>query len=111
MIQKTTVAIDPLLRKRLKKIGALLDISQSEVIKRAIDMFEKELLNDSTKKHLKSDESNESADEKIKRILREANEKVCAEDPEHAKIQKKLYKGPITIDDVISTTWDSGLDL
>jgi hypothetical protein len=111
MIQKTTVAIDPQLRKRLKKIGALLDISQSEVIKRAIDMFETELLNDSTKKISKKIESEESADEKIKRILREANEKVCAEDPEYAKNQKKLYKGSITIDDVISNTWESGLDI
>ena len=36
-----TVAIDEKLRKRLKKLSAWLDITQSELIRRALTLFEK----------------------------------------------------------------------
>ena len=44
MTTKTTVAIDQEIRKKLKKLASVLDISQGEVIKQALNVFEKSLL-------------------------------------------------------------------
>ena len=45
MTVKTTVAIDNDLRKMIKKLAAWLDISQGEVIRRAIAEYEKIIIN------------------------------------------------------------------
>jgi hypothetical protein len=107
MVSKTTVAIDVELRKRLKKIGVLLDLSQQEVIERAVRLLEQEILSNSNQMpHEKK--QNDELD--INQILENASLEVCAKDPEHKKVQETLKKGPITIDDIISSNWVSGLD-
>ena len=109
MASKTTVAIDHTLRKKLKKLASLLDISQGEVINRAISAFEKLILSQMTEnKPLMKEPQKTEMD--VKRILREATQKVWAQDPERKALQKKLQEGPETIDDFIITNWDSGLE-
>jgi predicted transcriptional regulator len=109
MASKTTVAIDQNLRKKLKKLASLLDISQGEVISRAISAFEKSILSQlaENKSLMKEPQKTEMY---VKRILKEATQKVWAQDPERKALQKKLQEGPETIDDFIITNWDSGLE-
>ncbi len=119
MATKTTVAVDQKLRKKLKKIGALLDITQGEVIERAVDLLEKDLITQThpskaqSLKNTKKKEKKEKKEDKIdiQKILADASEFVCQNDPEHKRIQESLSKGSITIDDVIISNWDTGLDV
>ncbi len=109
MTTKTTVAIDHVIRKKLKKIASILDISQGEVIERALGMFEKSILSQlsGNKASLKK-----FVDSKIdvSKILEAARKKVWGQDPEVKAIQEKLQTGPETIDDFIISNWDSGLE-
>lgn len=108
MTSKTTVAIDQPLRKKLKKLAIILDISQGEVIKRAVTTFEKSVLSQFNEK--KGLEKESAEDINIKKILEEATQKVYASDPELKAIHEKLQAGPETIDDFIISHWDSGLE-
>ena len=110
MNSRTTVAIGNELRKKLKKLSALLDITQAEVIKRALSAYEKEILkNKDTSIHEKAI-NNEKSKIMVEEILKKATEIIWKQDPKRKAIQEKLYKGPETIDDFILNNWDSGLE-
>jgi predicted transcriptional regulator len=109
MASHTTVAIDQEVRKKLKKLASLLDISQGEVIKEALALFEDKII--MSKKQSKLQFSPREIDqEEIQRILSEATKKVWAVNPEIKTMQEKLYSGPETIDDFILNDWDAGLE-
>ena len=107
MTTKTTVAIDSELRKVIKKLAAWLDISQGEVIKRAIAEYEKNVIDRNT--YQISNEEN--IKNEIEDILQSATNSVWKDDKKTREIQEKLKKGTITIDDVIINNWESGLNL
>jgi predicted transcriptional regulator len=106
MASKTTVAIDDKLRRSIKKIAAWLDISQGEVVRRAIKAYEDLIF---TRKHAAPEDVLARADP-IELLFQEATEKVWASDPKSKAIQQMLAEGPETIDDFILDNWDSGLD-
>ena len=97
---KTTVAVDQDLRKKIKRISALLNITQSAVIERAIDNLEKEIMSTEGKNHTQSRPPIENVLD-ISEILKEATQKIWERDPEREDIQKKLRKGTQTIDDFL----------
>ncbi len=107
MTVKTTVAIDSDLRKIIKKLAAWLDISQGEVIRRAIAEFEKTVIN----KNVYPNTSKEKFKKEIDTILQAATDAVWEDDIKTREIQEKLKKGPSTIDEVILNNWDSGLEI
>lgn len=107
MTAKTIIAIDSDLRKIIKKLAAWLDISQGEVIKRAIAEYEKFIVNNNI--HLTSNKEN-IVDE-IEKILKTATDSVWKKDKKTREIQEKLKKGNETIDDMILNNWESGLNL
>lgn len=107
MTVKTTVAIDSDLRKIIKKLAAWLDISQGEVIRRAIAEFEKSVIN----KNVYPNTSKGKFKKEIDTILQAATDAVWEDDIKTREIQEKLKKGPSTIDEVILNNWDSGLEL
>jgi len=109
MASKTTVAIDQGIRKKLKKLASLLDISQGEVINKAVSMFEKSILSQLAE-HKSMVKESQKAGINVEQILKEATQKVWDQDPERKEIQKKLQEGPETIDDFIITNWESGLE-
>lgn len=109
MTTKTTVAIDQNIRKKLKKLASVLDISQGKVIERALNVFEKSvLLQLREKKGLAKKSIIENID--VRKVLEEATQTVYASNPELKAIHEKLQTGPETIDDFIITHWDSGLE-
>ncbi|MHA1719483.1 MAG: ribbon-helix-helix domain-containing protein [Promethearchaeota archaeon] len=124
MASKTTVAVDQKLRKKIKKLSALLDIPQSAVIEKAITNFEKELI--SNKNLPKTNAENDSNDKMnnfskidnidsienidVSKILEEATKKIWKKFPELEKKQKMLQKGPQTIDDFLINDWITGLE-
>ena len=107
MTFRTTVAIDSDLRKIIKKLAAWLDISQGEVIRRAIAEYEKAIIN----KEVYPNTSKDNIKKEITTILQEATDAVWEDDTKTREIQEKLKKGPSSIDDVILNNWDFGLEL
>ncbi|MEE9379760.1 MAG: ribbon-helix-helix protein, CopG family [Candidatus Lokiarchaeia archaeon] len=107
MTVKTTVAIDSDLRKIIKKLAAWLDISQGEVIRRAIAEFEKSVII----KNVYPNTSKEKVKKEIDTILQAATDAVWEDDIKTQEIQEKLKKGPRTIDEFILNNWDSGLEI
>ncbi|MHA1265075.1 MAG: hypothetical protein ACTSRS_07535 [Candidatus Helarchaeota archaeon] len=106
MTSKTTVAIDQAVRKKLKKLAGLLDISQGKVIEQALNMFEEAIL---MKRVEGYDSVNNESEINVKKILETARKKIWEKDPECKIIQEKLESGPETIDDFIISKWNSGL--
>ena len=109
MSSKTTVAIKQNVRKKIKKLGAILDITQGEVIERALKLLEVEVINKSSTIGADNHAIEEKDSIDIQQILDDASRKVYAMDPDHKRIQEKLQKGNLTIDDVIASEWISGL--
>jgi hypothetical protein len=107
MTIKTTVAIDNDLRKMIKKLAAWLDISQGEVIRRAIAEYEKIIINKDTYPNT----SKVNIKKEINTILQAATDAVWEDDIKTREIQKKLKKGPSSIDEVILNNWDFGLEI
>ncbi len=106
MTIKTTVAIDTDLRRTIKKLAAWLDISQGELIKRAIAQYKKIILNQGTD----LDPSEKTGKDEIDTILQAATEAIWLEDPETKAIQQKLKKGRISLDKILLNNWDYGLE-
>lgn len=108
-MNKTTVAIKQDIRRKVKRLASILDVSQGEVIERAVDMFENSVLSQlSQKKAMEKNSLPGKID--VNKILEDATQKVWARDPEVKALQEKLQTGPETIDDFILTNWNSGLE-
>ncbi len=110
MTSRTTVAIDKELRKKLKKLSAWLDITQAEVIKRALGTFEKELLKNKGGNTKENNFLNKTSAITVKKVLKDATKIVWKMDPERKAIQQKLSSGTDTIDNYILNNWESGLE-
>ena len=106
MASKTTVAVDQKLRKKIKKLSALMDKTQSAVIEKAIARLEKDLF--CNKKQDKTIIENGNID--VSKILEEATQEIWKKYPELEKNQKILQKGSQTIDDFLLNDWITGLD-
>ncbi len=108
MTTRTTVAIDKELRKRLRKLSAWLDITQAEVIKRALSLFEKEIIQNMQTP--KKQNYNKKSESDIEKILKDATKVIWEKDPERRTLQRKLSAGPEIIDDFILDNWYTGLE-
>ncbi len=97
----TSVTISEKLRKRLKKLAAEYDTTQGEIIERALDMMEGKKPNtkDISKK-----------DNEIENILHKSSQEVRQKDPRLKRIHEILEADGISIDDIISYTWDTNED-
>ncbi|MCS4540807.1 MAG: hypothetical protein HY929_00560 [Euryarchaeota archaeon] len=91
----TTVTVNNEMRKKLKKLAAMLDTTQGEVIKKAIELFEKQALQERKLKY----------PSKVDKILNEASAKIRASDPKWAKISKIIESSTVPIETVIATSW------
>ncbi len=107
MSSKTTVAIDTGLRKTIKKLAVWLDISQGEVIKRAIKAYEKSIINSGTNGTENGENANAAY---VQKMLDETSERVLRADPEMRETHRILEQGSETIDDFIIKRWRGGLE-
>ncbi len=110
MVTRITVAIDEKLRKRLKKLSAWLDITQSEVIKRALTLFEKDILQEKRipiNANLKIKDAQKSD---IEKILKEATKIIWKLDPNRKIIQQKLFVRTDTLDEMLLNNWKTRLE-
>ena len=88
----TTITVDDSVRRRLKRLAALLDMSQGEIVKISLDLFEKLILPGEVKIALPR---------KIAKMLDEISEQVRKEDPEWARRSKIIEKAPTPPEEAI----------
>ena len=115
MALKTTVAVDQNLRKKIKKLSALLDLSQNKVIEQAIACLENRILKNhghlsSPIKSVEQLKVSEGDAIDVVKILENATKEIWNRDPERKEMQIKLKKGPQTIDDFLFDKWITGLE-
>lgn len=104
---RTTVAVDDSVRRRIKKLSALLDESQGEIIEKAIADFEQKVLRGGI---AGSGEEVAPASKRVEELFRAATKAVWASDPDIKEVQQRLLATPGTIDDFIIDRWESGLE-
>ena len=106
---KTTVAIDEVIHKKIKKLALLLDANQGKIVEQAINLLEQQVLDQNL--NLKEKSKKIQSDlEKVENILVDARNKVWKSDPQRKKLQLQLEKSPIQIEDVLFTDWISELE-
>jgi predicted transcriptional regulator len=111
MASKSTVAIDPTLRKKIKKLAARFDISQGEIINIAIAELEKKLNKGEFSQQLEDIEL-----KKVKEEMHEYTKRVWAKDEQVRIIQEKFISPAkiedeeIDLDDIIIRNWRTGLE-
>ena len=115
MASNTTVAVTQKLRKKIKKLSALLDISQSVVIEQAVTCLENNLINNHGKlpSPIKPNDQSKSIESNVidvSKILEEATKEMWNRDPERKELQQTLKSGPQTIDDFLFDRWITGLE-
>ncbi|MBN2151950.1 MAG: hypothetical protein JW839_10915 [Candidatus Lokiarchaeota archaeon] len=101
----SSIAVSPKLRKTIKKIAAFLDVSQGEVVEKAITVFENTLISSANVGLM----SNNASKTRVQKIMEQATKDVWKDDPERERVQRALMQGSGTIDDVIISDWRTGI--
>jgi predicted DNA-binding protein len=109
----TTVTISDKLRQKLKQLAAKYDTTQADIIKKALELFEKYEpqidFNRSKKHNLEKNGSSESSDNarnaKVKKVLAEAVANFETNYPEIAQRRKKLQQNLHLLDEATITNW------
>lgn len=94
----TSITIPDQLRKKIKKMAALLDTSQAEIISRAIDEYEMKYLPKKT-----------FTDAKVITLVTESSERIYAKYPKRKERAKKLLKTADLMDSISPAVW--GIDI
>ncbi|MGQ4834194.1 MAG: hypothetical protein ACP6IS_09925 [Candidatus Asgardarchaeia archaeon] len=92
----STITVSDEIRRKIKRLAALLDTTQNKIVEQAISLFEQEIMARKREKKMKS---------KVFKILEEAERKVESEDPEWKEITRKIEKSNIEIENFISEIW------
>ena len=105
MASKSTIAVSPQTRLRLKKLAAILNQTQGDIVEQALNDYEIKII------HSLNPSGNSSAsDDFVEKILQDATQEVWNADPIHKELQLKLKSSPDTIDDYIIQTWESDIE-
>ena len=96
MSTRSTVAVNSNTRKRLKKLSALLDLPQGEIIKKALEIYENYLFHKTTKTPIKlknkskSKSDSEVEKKKVQYILKESLLQLWEQNPDLKALDLKL---------------------
>ena len=92
----TTVTVDDEIRRKLKRLAAVLDATQGEVIERALSLYEDQVLGQRSKRR---------TPKRVLEALKQASSKIRQSDPEWARISQKVEDATVSIEESISTAW------
>ena len=90
----TSITISDQLRKKIKKMAALLDTSQAEIIARAIDEYEK-----------KFTPSEVFTDPEVIIKMKNSSEKIYLKYPERKKRSQRLMQSHDILDSIAPAIW------
>lgn len=109
----TTITISDKLRQKLKQLVSKYDTTQADIIKKALELFEKyepQIDFDRSKNHnLEKNRFSESSDNgrnaKVKKVLAEAITNFGTNYPEIAQLRKKLQQNLPLLDEATIANW------
>ncbi len=97
----TTVTVRDELRRKLKRLAAMLDATQGEVIERALRVFEGQVLRGRLGRR---------ASGKVLDAMEEAAAKIRRSDPEWARISRTMERAAVSIDEFTAEGWVESRD-
>jgi hypothetical protein len=95
----TSITISDQLRKKIKKMAALLDTSQAEIIARAIDEYEKKFIPSET-----------FTDPVVIIEIKKASERIYSKYPERKKRCQRLMKANDILDSISPSIWGKNVN-
>ncbi len=95
---RTTVTVRDELRRKLKRLAAMLDVTQGEVIERALRVYEGQILRGRPSRRAR-------ASGKVLDAMEEAASKIRRSDPEWARISRTIERAAVSIDEFTAEGW------
>jgi len=92
----TTVTVDDEIRRKLKRLAAMLDATQGDVIERALSLYEDQVLGRRSQRKIPN---------RVLEAMNEASSKIRQSDPEWARISRRIEGATIPVEVSISATW------
>jgi len=92
----TTVTVDDEIRRKLKRLAAMLDITQGEVIEKALEQYENRVVGHGAERRVSR---------RVLQAIREASARVRRSDPEWARISRRIETSAISLEESISEAW------
>ena len=92
----TTVTVHDETRKKLKRLAAMLDATQGEVIERALGLYEEQVLGQRPRRMISK---------RVLGALTEAASKIRRSDPEWARISRTIESAAISLDEFVANSW------
>ncbi len=92
----TTVTVGDELRRRLKRLAAMLDATQGEVIERALRVYEGQVLRGRPSRR---------ASGRVLDAMEQAASKIRRSDPEWARISRTIERAAVSIDEFVAESW------
>ena len=96
----TSVTVHDDIRRKLKRLAAMLDITQAEVIERALILYEDQV---------SSQRSQRKASKRILEALKDASSKIRRSDPEWRRISRTIDAGAASLEKIIAASWGKEL--
>jgi len=92
----TTVTVDDDIRRKLKRLAAVLDATQGEVIEKALTLYEDQVLGQRAQRKVPA---------RVLEAMKEASAKVRRSDPEWARNSRRIETAAISVEESISAAW------
>lgn len=96
----TTVTVDDDTRKKLKRLAAVLDATQGEVIERALRLYEDQVLGRRSRRKISR---------RVVKALTEASLKIRRSDLEWARISKTIDSAAVSVEEFVAASWGKEL--
>lgn len=92
----TTVTVDDEIRRKLKRLAAMLDATQGEVIERALELYEDKVVGHRAERKVSR---------RVLQAMTDASAKIRQSDPEWARISRRIEASAILLEESISEVW------
>lgn len=92
----TTVTVDDDVRKKLKRLAAVLDATQGEVIERALRLYEEQVMGQRSKRKISRS---------VLEALKEASSKIRHSDPKWARISRTIEDTSVSLEEFVAASW------
>jgi len=96
----TTVTVDDDIRKKLKRLAAVLDATQGEVIERALRLYEEQVMRQRSQRKISRS---------VLEALKEASLRIRRSDPKWARTSRTIETSSVSLEEFIAASWGKEL--
>lgn len=96
----TTVRVDDETKKKLKRLAAALDATQSDVIGRALRLYEGQVMGARLRRKISR---------RVLEALRAASSKISQSDPKWARVSRTIESSSVSVEEFVAASWGKEL--